>query len=323
MWPTGDEHGAGIVPPSSSRRGEGCALGLAQVATLVVFLLVTILVVNALTPETVGAEATAAWHGALWNLGLLAVVVLVHAWLRAVEFSLSEKIGYEVVRRLRMQMYSHLQGMTPPSNSGTLPWGSTSPVHRRLVHAAHVDKSGTISAGWYLLLVLLGTLVALLILNPWMGLVIITVLAAGPASSLSSGKRTAMRSATRSMRRRRSLLTSGIDEQMNALLVVQVFGRSLGEYSRLTRQNDSLNRALFRVAELRGRLRGIASASGLLTVIAVLGVGLIEVRRGTASVGLVVASIVVTRQLNVPVRTLGLAHDYWHRFQGVATEEGA
>ena len=100
---------------------------------------------------------------------------------------------------------------------------------------------------------------------------------------------------------------------MNALLVVQVFGRSAGEYSRLTRQNDSLNRALFRVAELRGRLRGIASASGLLTVIAVLGVGLIEVRRGTASVGLVVASIVVTRQLNVPVRTLGLAHDYWHR----------
>src|SRR5699024_1756682 len=80
-----------------------------------------------------------------------------------------------------------------------------------------------------------------------------------------------------------------------------------------SRQNDSLNLALFRVAELRGRLRGIASASGLLAVVVVLAVGLAEVRRGAATVGLVVGSIAVTRQLAVPVRTLGLAHDYWHR----------
>ena len=142
---------------------------------------------NALTPETVGAEATAAWHGALWNLGLLAVVVLVHAWLRAVEFSLSEKIGYEVVRRLRMQMYSHLQGMTPRQIQGRSRGG----LLLRFIGDLSMLRtwiSRGLLGGLVSLIVLLGTLVALLILNPWMGLVIITVLSAGAASSLSSGK---------------------------------------------------------------------------------------------------------------------------------------
>ena len=55
-----------------------------------------------------------------------------------------------------------------------------------------------------------------------------------------------MRRATRIMRRRRSLLIRNLDEQINALPVVQVFGRARGEFTRLSRQNDSLNRALFR-----------------------------------------------------------------------------
>jgi ABC-type multidrug transport system fused ATPase/permease subunit len=53
----------------------------------------------------------------------------------------------------------------------------------------------------------------------------------------------------------------------------------------------------------------------MLSVVAVLFVGLIEVRHGTASVGLVVAALVMSRLLTTHVRTLGLAHDYWHRSQ--------
>ena len=41
---------------------------------------------------------------------LLAVAVLANALLRGTEFNVSEKIGYEKVRTLRMGMYRHLQG---------------------------------------------------------------------------------------------------------------------------------------------------------------------------------------------------------------------
>lgn len=286
------------------------ALGLGQVATLVAFLLLTTYVVNAFTPETVGAAALAASNRAFQALGLLCLVVVLHGWLRAAEFSVSEKVGYDVVRRLRMAMYGHLQGMTPRQLQHRARGG----LLLRFVGDLSMFRtwiSRGLLGGLTAAIVLFGTLAVLIWLDPWIGLSIVAVLAAGAVASLGSGRR--MRSATRMMRRRRSLLISNIDEQMNTLPVTQVSGRARGEYARLSRQNESLNQALFRIARLRGRLRGIASASGLLAVVTVMGVGLVEVRRGDATVGLVVAAIMVTRQLNVPVRTLGLAHDYWHR----------
>jgi ATP-binding cassette, subfamily B, bacterial len=45
----------------------------------------------------------------------------------------------------------------------------------------------------------------------------------------------------------------------------------------------------------------------------VLAVGLVELRAGRASLGLVVATVIVARQLDGPIRTLALAHDYWQR----------
>lgn len=88
-------------------------LGLGQVAALVAFLLLTRAVINALTPTTVGAEAIATRNRAFLELGALAVVAALLGWLRAAQFSVSEKVGYNVVRDLRMSMYDHLQGMTP------------------------------------------------------------------------------------------------------------------------------------------------------------------------------------------------------------------
>ena len=114
------------------------------------------------------------------------------------------------------------------------------------------------------LVVLVGVLGVLSWINPWIGLTCLVVVLAGSAVSLAQGR--SMRAATRVMRRRRSLLTSNVDEQLGALHVVQAFGRSGGERQRLRRQNNSLNRALFRIAELRGRLRGLATGTAMLMV---------------------------------------------------------
>lgn len=288
------------------------ALGLGQALSLIAFALLLALVANAINAETLGPVADAAWRTTLIQLGVLVVLVVIYGCLRGWEFSVAEKVGYDVVRRLRLQMYAHLQGMTPLQVQGRSRGG----LLLRFIGDLSMLRtwiSRGLLGGLVALIVLVPTLLALVVLNYRIGTTLIAVLAAGAAVSLANGR--PVRRATRAMRRRRSLLISNLDEQLHSLSVVQVFGRSTGEYTRLSRQNESMNRSLYRVAELRGRLRGITSGVALLSVVAVLFVGLLEVRRGTASVGLVVAALVMSRLLVTPVRTLGLAHDYWHRAQ--------
>ena len=119
-------------------------------------------------------------------------------------------------------MYDHLQGMTPRQ----IQHRSRGGMILRFIGDLSMLRTW-ISRG------LLGGAVALIVLiPPWrlivlnyrIGLILIAVLAAGAAVSFASGQ--AMRRATRTMRRRRSLLISNLDEQINALPVVQVFGRS-------------------------------------------------------------------------------------------------
>jgi ATP-binding cassette, subfamily B, bacterial len=285
-------------------------LGFGQAITLITFFLLVMVVAQAVHAETLGVDAAAAWRVTLVQLGALVAVVLLHGCFRAWEFSVSEKTGYDIVQRLRMRLYEHLQGMTPREVQHRARGG----IILRFIGDLSMLRtwiSRGLLGGAVALVVLIPTLTVLTVLNYRIGLTLVAILSAGAAVSLASGR--SMRRATRSMRRRRSLVISNLDEQINALPVVQVFGRAGGEYSRLSRQNDSLTRALYRVAELRGRLRGISSVASLLAVVAVLTVGLLEVRRGTATVGLVVAAVLTSRLLTTPIRVLGLAHDYWHR----------
>lgn len=292
--------------------GKVIAIGLAQVLTLVSFVLLLRSIVDHLAPVTVGEAAELQWRWALAQAVLLGAVALLHGWLRGVGFNVAETAGYNVVRDLRMMMYKHLQGMTPRQFQGRARGG----LLLRFLGDLSMTRmwiSRGVLGGMIAALVLVGTLTVLFFFSVWMTLAIVAAISAGAAASFVAGQR--MRQATRVMRRRRSLVMSNLDEQLNAQSVVQVFGRSAGEYSRLSHQNDELTRALIRVARLRGYLRGVATAFSLLALGAVLTVGLFEVRHGTASIGTVIAFVVVTRQLSSPVRTLGLAHDYWHRAQ--------
>lgn len=287
-------------------------IGICQVATLVAFVLLLRAVINALAPGVVGAAAASAWTAALTQAVALCMVALVYGGLRTIEFNITETLGYTIVRDLRMRMYLHVQGMTPRQFQGRARGG----LLLRFLGDLSMTRlwiSRGVLGGILAGIVLSGTLGVLLFLNLWMTLAIVAVLCAGAAASFGAGH--AMRRATRTMRRRRSLVMSNIDEQMHAQAVVQVFGRAGGEYARLDRQNNTLTRALIRVAKLRGYLRGLSTASAMLAVGAVLITGLFEVQRGTASVGTVAAFVVVARQLAGPVRRLGLAHDYWHRAQ--------
>jgi ABC-type multidrug transport system fused ATPase/permease subunit len=288
------------------------SLGLGQVCTLVAFILLVRAVIDRLVPDVVGPDVAAFNLHTMKEMGALLVVALVHGALRYWEFSASERIGYNMVRDLRMRMYEHLQGMT----SAQLQHRARGGLLLRFIGDLSMLRmwvSRGLLGGTVAFLVVLGTSATLTVLDLWLGLSVMGVLSAGAAVSLTRGK--AMRRATRTMRRRRSLVIGNIDEQINALEVVQVFGRANGERARLAKQNESLNGALIAVARLRGQLRGISSAAGMVAVVVVLGIGAVEVQRGYSTVGLVVAAMLVTRMLQAPIRSLGLAHDYWHRGQ--------
>src|SRR3954467_2462925 len=104
------------APAAPRRRRRRCVavvlLGVGQAAPLIAFLLLVRAVAESVAGPTRGGATAAAWHLTLIQLGVLIAVVVVHGCLRAWEFAIVEKTGYDVVQRLRLQMYAHLQGMT-------------------------------------------------------------------------------------------------------------------------------------------------------------------------------------------------------------------
>lgn len=140
---------------------------------------------------------------------------------------------------------------------------------------------------------------------------LVALLSVGAAASFLAGTR--VRRMTGVMRVKRSALVSNIEEKVNALPVVQVFGRSRGERARLARQNDSLTASLVSLASARARLRLISAGASSLAAAAALAAGAFEVAAGRVSIGAVVAATSAARHLSGPVRRLGLWHEYWQR----------
>ena len=293
-----------------SRRDIAAVLGLgvAQAIAIAGFLILLIVTVDGLTlqPSTFPVGPTSE-GGRLLALAICSLVIGV---LRGVEFALCERVGYGVVQDLRIRMYGHLQGMLPTQLQGRSRGGLVLRFTGDLSMLRTWISRGLLG-GMVAVIIIIGGTSVIAFQSVWLAISMLTVMAAGAAVSLLAGR--PMRRSTQVMRRRRSLLTSNIDEQLNVLPVVQVFGRVGGEFSRLSRQNDALTRSLVRVAHLRGRLRAIATSSGLLVTVVVLGVGIAEVNSGQVTIGVVIATLTVSRLLNGPIRTIGLAHDYWQR----------
>lgn len=279
-------------------------LAVLQAATLGALLLMVRTLVDGMTSGTIQLEA-------VYRLAaLLVAVVLANAALRGVEFTVSERIGYALVRDLRMTMYRHLQGMSIRQLQGRSRGG----LLMRFTGDLSILRtwiSRGLARGLVSLILLVGGISVVAYLDPRLAVTIGAVLCFGSAALAWVGP--SLYRVTRKVRRRRSLLISNVDEQVHALATVQVFGRSSGEYDRLSRQNDAMTQSLFDTASIRGRMLTISSAVGWVAIAAVLVVGAVEVSAGNTSIGAVAAAIIACRQLTGPVRRLGLSYDYWQR----------
>nr|WP_294849056.1 ABC transporter ATP-binding protein [uncultured Sphingomonas sp.] len=241
---------------------------------------------------------------------LLAVTGLANAGLKALEFTVPEIIGYRIVRELRIRLYRHMAAMAPRQ----IQHRSRGSLILRLTGDLTMLRtwlSRGLCRGAVALVALIASIAVVAWYSPLIALVTLLVFGVGLLSSLYVGR--LLQRVTSRVRRRRSLLTSNVDEQVNALSVVQLFGRLRGEEGRFDRQNVLMTEALYTEARYRGVLRGISTAAGWMALVAALIVSAIEAGMGIANVGNVLVAILATRLMQTQVRTLALSHDYWRR----------
>lgn len=279
-------------------------LGAAQAAILLAWIIAIWKAVDAAASMGGDVKIVLPW------LAALAVVAMANAIVSAFEFSICEQIGFGVVRRLRMQIYGHMLGMAPRQiqnrSQGSLLLRLTGDLTMLRTWISRGIGRGSIG-----LIVTATGLAALAWLSPLMAVAAALMFLIGAAASLTLGRR--LRRFTAAVRRRRAVLTSNVDEQLHTLSVVQLFGRSAGEYARLSRQNEIMTNALIREARIRGRMRGVTAGAGWMAVAAVFATGVLELADGYITLGMLVAALAGIRHLGGPVRSVGLAHDYWRR----------
>lgn len=278
------------------------AVGLAEAVTLIA----SVLLIGAVVDEVIMARGTSPRFQ--WLLLASAGVGILAGLSRAAEFTVTEGIGYRYVQRLRMILYAHLQRVPPrrlQNNSrGAILLRFTGDLSMLRTWISRGIGRGLVG----LLTLVLGVGVLAYVSVP-MAVAVLGVLVLGSALSLAGGRR--LRRRAKAVRLRRANLTTNVTEQIHSMPVIQTFGRSAGEYDRLSRQNTRLVQNLVRFARVRGYLRGLATATGWLAIATALAVGALAVSNGTATVGQLVTALLVVRYLLRPIRTLGLAHDYW------------
>ncbi len=281
------------------------SIGLVQATMLIASVLVLRRMVDLLVG---GARVGELVNLALWFCG--AGVGLAAA--RALEYTMAERIGYRLVASVRMLLYSHLLELPARSvvrsSQGAVLLRFTGDLSTYRTWISRGLSRGVVSA-----CTLLGGLIVLVVIDWVIALAVMAMLLLGAAVSALWGYR--VRRTTRAVRWRRSLLASNVAEQIRGVAVVQAYGRTRGETSRLQGQNDDLLAALNRAALARGVLRLLSSATGSLAVGVVLVVGILEIERQQTSLGGVLAAMTAVRFLSGPVRTLGRSHEYWQAAQ--------
>lgn len=276
-------------------------LGCVQTAALASFVLLFRHVIDAISDPIVPRLQPATL------LALLAVSAVL-AWAHGLEYLVTESVGYDLVQRIRLALYDHLTQLPPRSvlrsSRGALLLRFSGDLSTLRTWTSRGLGRGIVSA-----IVVAGVLSVTLFLNLHIGLVAVGLGLLGTSASALCGDR--VRRTVRATRWRRSLVMSNIAEQIGSLASVQFFGRTDGERSRLSKQNDELTGALHRMVRARARLRILSSGTASAAMVGALATGSHEVAHGRATVGTVVAAIAALRFASGPVRTLGQSYEYW------------
>lgn len=280
-------------------------LGCAHSAGLIAFVLLIRRTVDDLTDPRYARVSNG-------SLNALVVVSLAIALTHALAYAATESAGYNVVQRIRLELYDHLTRLPPRSvlrsSRGALLLRFTGDLSMFRTWISRGLARGIVSAVNVLAIIGL-----LFFLDVRIGLVAAGVLMIGAALSALRGDR--VRRAVQAVRWRRSLVASNVAEQIGSLASVQLFRRDAGERARFRTQTEDLTRSLHRVVRERSGLRFVSSATASAVMVGVIAMGSHEIVRGRITIGTIVAAISALRFASGPVRDLGQSHEYWQASQ--------
>ncbi len=277
--------------------------GLAQaVATVLAALLVRAGFDRIADPAGVPGSLTVLVGG----LALAAVTVAALRFLETVE---SERLGQGYVHELRSRLFAHLLNLGPearlPCGRGALLVrfaGDLTALRQWLARGlARLLVSGLAAAG---------AILALLVVEPALGLVLLLAVAVAAAPGLLLGH--ALRGSARRLRRERGRLASLLADRLGAMTTVLAFGRAERERRTFVRISGRLMERAIARARVAGALRALGDGGAVAGMAIVLGIGAWQIRAGFTSPGGVVAALLIVGIFTPRLKELGRVWEYWN-----------
>ncbi len=278
------------------------ALGLGQSVLSVVIALS----VREAFDELVGAHAGSS--AGLRTAGIALAALALGAVLRWREFLESERLAQSYVHAVRVQVFRHAMrlgeaGMAQTSRSTVLLrfTGDMSPLRLWI--------SRGISRGVVAMTSIMVTLIALLVVAPFIGVTIAASMALTALAALALGP--ALDRSTRNVRRRRTRMLKHAQERLYQLSLIETVGDATRERRLLARKSDGLARASVARAGLIGVVRAIGEAGAAATSLGALLIGALLAGMAMATPGAVVAAMLLAGLLSPKMQDLTRAFEYW------------
>lgn len=278
------------------------ALGLGQSVLAVVIALT----VREAFDELVGAQAGNS--AGLWTAGIALGALALGTVLRWREFLESERLAQSYVHAVRVQVFRHAirlgeAGMAQTSRATVLLrfTGDMSPLRLWI--------SRGLSRGVVAITSILLTLIALLVVAPFIGLTVAGSMALTAVAALALGP--ALDKSTRAVRRRRTRMLNHAQERLQQLSLIETLGDTTRERRMLARKSNALLRASVSRASLVGVLRAIGEAGAAAASLGALLIGALLVGMSLATPGAVVAGMLLAGLMSPKMQDLTRAFEYW------------
>lgn len=285
------------------RFGALVANGLAQAGAMVALGLVLRSLFNNMSP----AESDAAdpiWVSAL----LVAACSLFIGALKWRERIDAETLGQDYVTQLRMQIFNHVSTLSVRA-AGDIRKGHILLRFMSDISALRQWISLGIARALVSSIVLFGGMLAIVLINPQIGIALSLLIIMGTGGVLMRGR--LIDSTMREARRRRGNIAGNLTEKMHNLAVIQSYAQRRTERAKVRRQSNSLQKAMINRAFAIGSLRGLVhTIMGLSLGVAAI-IGLINVRAGSATTGEVMAAISIASFITPSLFDFGRVYEYW------------
>ncbi len=234
-------------------------------------------------------------------LGSYAVVYAVY-WVTSYQGSFSSrKLGQWVIADIRKDLFAHIASLSLDFFGERQTGAIMSRLTNDIDALNEFISSGIVSliSG---LITVIGVLVIMFFMNPWLSLVVLLTVPIIFGGSMLMGRY--MRQAYGQVRQKVGALNAGVEENLSGIRVVQSMSQETsneGHFEKLNRENLAAHIKAVAVTALFFPFMSVSSSLG--TAFVVLAGGILVIR-GQATVGLILAFIGYLNRMFMPLREL-------------------